>query len=72
LSCNSVTFIAHTTKAASSSTWHYRLGHPGSKVLKQLVSDKLIYTSNKISSIMFCDAYQAGKKQTQDYFYDVF
>jgi hypothetical protein len=34
LSCNSATFIAHTAKAASSSTWHCRLGHPGSKVLK--------------------------------------
>ena len=31
-SCNNATFVAHTAKAGPSSTWHRRLGHPGSKV----------------------------------------
>ncbi|KAG6756953.1 hypothetical protein POTOM_037252 [Populus tomentosa] len=32
-SCNNATFVAHTANAASCSTWHRRLGHPGSKIL---------------------------------------
>ena len=62
-SCNNATFVAHTTKAAPCSTWHRRLGHPGSKILQQLATDKLICTSDKFSSMMFCDACQAGKSK---------
>ena len=33
-SCNNATFVAHTAKVASCSTWHRRLRHPGSKILQ--------------------------------------
>ena len=61
LSCHSA--IARTAKIAPCSTWHRRLGHPGSKILQQLVTDNLICTSDKLSSMMFCDACQAGKSK---------
>jgi len=62
-SCNNATFVAHTAKAALCSTWHRRLGHPSSKILQQLVTDKLICTSDKFSFMMFCDACQVGKSK---------
>jgi len=52
-SCKNATFVAHTAKAAPCSTCHRRLGHPISKILQQLVTDKLICTSDKFSSMMF-------------------
>ena len=62
-SCNNAAVVAHTAKAASCSTWHRQLGHRGSQILQQLLTDKLICTSDKLSSMMFCDACQARKSK---------
>ncbi|GJV70961.1 ribonuclease H-like domain-containing protein [Tanacetum coccineum] len=41
-------------------TWHQRLGHPGSEVLRSLVSNNLI-SCNKTQSSVLCHACQLGK-----------
>ncbi|GJW84336.1 ribonuclease H-like domain-containing protein [Tanacetum coccineum] len=41
-------------------TWHQRLGHPGSEVLRHLVSNNLI-SCNKTKSTVLCHACQLGK-----------
>ncbi|GJR95985.1 ribonuclease H-like domain-containing protein [Tanacetum coccineum] len=41
-------------------TWHQRLGHPGSDVLRSLVSNNLI-SCNKTKSPVLCHACQLGK-----------
>ncbi|GJZ05840.1 reverse transcriptase domain-containing protein [Tanacetum coccineum] len=41
-------------------TWHQRLGHPGSEVLRLLVSNNLI-SCNKTQSSVLCHACQLGK-----------
>ncbi|GJR75693.1 ribonuclease H-like domain-containing protein [Tanacetum coccineum] len=44
----------------SQHTWHQRLGHPGSDVLRSLVSNNFI-SCNKTKSPMLCHACQLGK-----------
>ncbi|GJR63518.1 ribonuclease H-like domain-containing protein [Tanacetum coccineum] len=44
----------------SQHTWHQRLGHPGSEVLRRLVSSNFI-PCNKEKPLILCHAYQLGK-----------
>ncbi|GJX89479.1 ribonuclease H-like domain-containing protein [Tanacetum coccineum] len=44
----------------SQHTWHQRLGHPGSEVLRHLVSSNLI-SCNKEKPLVLCHACQLGK-----------
>nr|GFA48297.1 ribonuclease H-like domain-containing protein [Tanacetum cinerariifolium] len=44
----------------SQHTWHQRLGHPGSDVLRTLVSNNFI-SCNKTKSLVLCHACQLGK-----------
>ncbi|GKD79483.1 ribonuclease H-like domain-containing protein [Tanacetum coccineum] len=44
----------------SQHTWHQRLGHPGSKVLRRLVSSNLI-SCNKEKPLVLCHACQLGQ-----------
>ncbi|GJX96443.1 reverse transcriptase domain-containing protein [Tanacetum coccineum] len=44
----------------SQHTWHQRLDHPGSEVLRHLVSNKVI-SCNKEKPPILCHAYQLGK-----------
>ena len=46
--------------SVSSSTWHQRLGHPGSQVFNHLVSKKFI-SCNKKDFPLLCHACQLGK-----------
>ncbi|GJR57528.1 ribonuclease H-like domain-containing protein [Tanacetum coccineum] len=48
------------TYLVSQHTWHQRLGHPGSDVLRSLVSNNLI-SCNKTKSPVLCHACQLGK-----------
>ncbi|GJY92534.1 ribonuclease H-like domain-containing protein [Tanacetum coccineum] len=44
----------------SQHTWHQRLGHPGSDVLRRLVSNNVISCNNEKPPVL-CHAYQLGK-----------
>nr|GEZ44096.1 ribonuclease H-like domain-containing protein [Tanacetum cinerariifolium] len=44
----------------SQSTWHQRLGHPGSELLRNVISNNFI-SCNKEKSLVLCHACQLGK-----------
>ncbi|GKD52205.1 ribonuclease H-like domain-containing protein [Tanacetum coccineum] len=50
----------HQAYLVSQHTWHQRLGHPGSDVLRSLVSNNYI-SCNKTKSPVLCHACQLGK-----------
>ncbi|GJZ02213.1 ribonuclease H-like domain-containing protein [Tanacetum coccineum] len=58
----SVTFPSPIPQAylVSQHTWHQRLGHPGSEVLRRLISSSFI-SCNKEKPRFFCHACQLGK-----------
>ncbi|GKA05992.1 ribonuclease H-like domain-containing protein [Tanacetum coccineum] len=59
-----VTLSSHSPSylklSGDSKTWHQRLSHPGSEVLRSLVSNNLI-SCNKTQSSVLCHACQLGK-----------
>ncbi|GJR87249.1 ribonuclease H-like domain-containing protein [Tanacetum coccineum] len=67
LRCDSTGDLYHVTSPSypqaflvGQQTWHQRLGHPGSEVLRHLVSNNLI-SCNKTKSTVLCHACQLGK-----------